>query len=79
MAGTLAFGPDAEISVADAAAFRKKRKTYVNGYVLAEAQAIEGAPKTADALAQLGWEVVLNEAKTQVLLVRNRGLVWIIR
>lgn len=79
VAGTLTFGPDAKISVEDVAAFKKRRKDYVNGYVLAEATAIEGAPKTAEALAQLGWKVVLNEAKTQVLLERNRGLVWIIR
>ncbi len=79
VAGTLTFGPDAEISVEDAAAFRKKRKDYVNGYVLAEATRIEGCPKTADALAQLGWKVVLNAAKTQVQLERNRGMVLIIR
>ena len=79
VAGTLTFGPDAEISVEDATAFRKKRKDYANGYVLAEAATVAGCPKTAEALAQLGWKVVLNAAKTQVLLERNRGMVWIIR
>ncbi len=79
--GTLTFGEDAAISVSDddLAAFKKLRSTYVNGYVLMEATKIEGTPKMADALAADGWKAVLNDAKTQVTLERNRGFLMIIR
>lgn len=79
VAGTLTFGEGAEISVTDAAAFKKKRATYVDNYVLIEAAKIKGEPKASAALAEIGWKVVLNAAKTQVLLVRAGGFAIIIR
>ena len=77
--GTLTFGEGAEISVTDLAAFKKLRKSYVNGYVLAEAAKIEGAPAVSGELATAGWRVYLNEAKTQLLMEKNLGSILIIR